>query len=402
MESGRTLDFSACCRRPIEGQNQFRETLRQLFPISAADSLIRVSPRTPDTCRHYQVDEHLTVPSCSLLRTLLDTDGEVSREICLACCRGFEPSERDLNPVIASLVWSQAQEQLSNPDCPGRARWQELEQRAEANLPVVLPDEDDLPMVQAMNTSQQRPVESILEALPLFAQRFGRVTQWAVGVTTAPRRSPTLATCLRSLAAVGWDRPHLFVDGDVEIPAEFGTLPRTVHSPSLGARQSYYLALQELLELHPDADALLVVQDDALWPAHLPVREYLEAALWPGPQRGLVSCWCCSDDTASISGWHTITRPWKFGAVAFIFPRECAERFVQDPEIQHQCRGDIHGATAGISMLIGNWAWQSGIPISFTTPSLVQHIGEVSAIYETSRAVGIRWASRYLGDELRA
>jgi len=399
VESGRELEFSDCRRRP---KIRSASTLGQLFPIAATDSLRRVSPRTPDTCRHYQIIEHPAVPSCSLLRSLLNTDGKVSHEICQACCRGFEPSERDLNPVIASLVWSQAQEQLSNPDCPDRARWQELEQRAEANLPVVLPDEDDLPVVQAMNVSQQRPVVSILEVLPLPAQRVGRVTQWAVGVTTAPRRSPTLATCLRSLAAVGWDRPHLFIDGDLEIPAEFGTLPRTVHLPSLGARQSYYLALQELLALHPGADALMLVQDDALWPAHLPVREYLEWALWPDLQRGLVSCWCCSDDTASEAGWHTIARPWKFGAVAFIFPRECAERFVRDPEIQHQCRSGGNAATAGISMLIGNWAWQAGIPISFTTPSLVQHIGEVSAIYETSRAVGIRRASRYLGDEVRA
>lgn len=374
--------------------------MRRLFHSVRADSLPDVSARTPETCCHYRTETLSNGPSCELLGSLLKTGGEVSREICLACCRGFEPSERDFNPVIASLVWSGVQEHLTDPDGPDRERWHDLLQRAEANLPVVLPEEDDLPVVQIIETSQRLPVGRIVDALPLPAEKVGRVTRWAVGVTTAPRRSPTLSTCLRSLAAVGWDQPHLFIDGAVEIPDEFGSLSRTVHSPARGARQSYYLALQQLLEQNPDADALLLVQDDALWPAHLPVREYLEAALWPGPQRGIVSCWCCTDDTASEAGWHTIARPWKFGAVAFIFPRECAERFVRDAEIQYSCRNEATAATAGISMLIGNWAWQAGIPISFTTPSLVQHIGEVSAIYETSRAVGIRWASRYLGDEV--
>lgn len=373
-----------------------------MFRSAGADSLRNVSPRTPETCRHYRTETPSSGPSCGLLGSLLESSGDVSREICQACCRGFEPSACDFNPVIASLVWSRAQERLADPGCRDRERWHDLWQRAEANLPVVLPEEDDLPVVQVIEPSQRLPVARILDVLPLPAEKAERVTRWAVGVTTAPRRSPTLTTCLRSLAGAGWNQPHLFIDGEVEIPAEFGALSRTVHSSARGARQSYFLALQQLLELNPDAEALMLVQDDALWPAHLPVREYLEAALWPGPQRGLVSCWCCTDDTASTAGWHTIGRPWKFGAVAFIFPRECAERFVQDPEIQHLCRCEDGAPTAGLSMLIGDWAWKHGIPISFSTPSLVQHIGEVSAIFETSRAVGIRWASRYLGDEVRS
>ncbi len=120
--------------------------------------------------------------------------------------------------MIASLVWSQAQAQLSNPDCRIVRDGKNSNSGQKPICRSFLPDEDDLPVVQAMNASQQRPVVSILEVLPLPAQRAGRVTQWAVGVTTAPRRSPTLATCLRSLAAVGWDQPQLFVDGDVEIP----------------------------------------------------------------------------------------------------------------------------------------------------------------------------------------
>jgi hypothetical protein len=358
-------------------------------------------PRSPETCRYRQIDAASSGVSCELLHTILSTESPVSREVCQACCRGFEPSERDFNPVIASLVWSEALERLSDPDCQDRARWEPLSQRAENSLPPVLPDEDDLPVVQMAHSDQKLAVRRILDVLSLPDQRVGCVMRWAVGVTTAPRRAPTLDTCLSSLAAAGWAQPHLFIDGEVEVPSKFDTLTRTVRSPALGARQSYYQALQELLEREPEADALMLVQDDALWPSHLPVREYLEAALWPGLQRGLVSCWCCSDDTAPSAGWHAIARPWKFGAVAFIFPRECAEQFVRDTEIQQLCRCEPGVPTAGLSLLIGDWAWRQGIPVYFTTPSLVQHIGEVSAIFENSRAVGVRWASRYLGDEVR-
>ncbi len=308
------------------------------------------------------------------------------------------------------MVWGAAEQVLlrhgvandfiaSDPDTK---RWQDLLAKAEASLPVVLPNEDDLPPAPTTpgEHAVQPTVDEIARVLPLPAQRIGQVTHWAVGVTTAPRRSPTLAPCLHSLIAAGWPEPHLFVDGAVEIPPEFADLARTIRLPATGARQSYFLAIAELLQKFPEAQALMLVQDDAYWPGHLPVREYLEQCLWPGTDPGLVSAWCCTDDTALVSGWHPIHRPWRFGAVVFIFSRETAERFIHDPLMQRACNSRPENHSGGLSMLIGDWAARVGVVVYYPTPSLVQHLGEVSTIWENSRAVGVRRASRFLGDEV--
>lgn len=368
---------------------------------------IGISPRTPETCPHREVGPGGSWRCCLIAKLLEgepETASQVSIDICQACCRSFEPSQRDWNPVIASLVWNAVDQVLTTNDsdsCGKVSHWQALLAQAESSLPPVLPDEDDLPSSTSVEGDAiRRTVDEVARVLPLPVERVGQVTHWAVGVTTSPRRAPTLAPCLRSLLAAGWLHPHLFIDGEVEIPPEFSELTRTTRVPAIGARQSYYLVIAELLQRDPDAQAIMVVQDDAYWPSHLPMREYLEQCLWPGSEPGLVSAWCCTDDTADQSGWHLRDRPWKFGAVAFIYSRETAERFVRDPLIQQQCSTRPENQSGGISSLVGDWAARVGVPVYYPTPSLVQHLGDVSTIWENSRAVGVRRASRFLGDEV--
>ena len=57
--------------------------------------------------------------------------------------------------------------------------------------------------------------------------------KWAVGVTTAPRRQPTLDTCLDYLLRAGWDNVRLFVDDRVPVLASrHRQLPVTLRQPS--------------------------------------------------------------------------------------------------------------------------------------------------------------------------
>lgn len=366
--------------------------------------------RVPESCPYRRLSPGDHTAACQLLGDILPTTLPefrlVSDDMCLACCRSFLPSERDWNPVIASLVWNLSDRTLSHrfdgADVTNPESWTRLRDRAEVCLPVVLSDEDDLPErpIDWSICPSDQSVDRISAVIPRPSIRVGHVTRWAVGVTTAPRRSPTLSHCLNSLISAGWPAPHLFIDGSVEIAVDFQHLPRSVRLPLAGARQSYYLTVAELLDTYPSADALLLVQDDAWWPKGLPVREYLESCLWPESEECLVSAWCCSDDTAETAGWHRRMSPWKFGAVAFIFSRTAALRFITDPEVRNACASHTDSHMGGISSLIGNWAVKAHIPVYFTTPSLVQHLGEVSTIWENSRAVGVRWASRFLGDEL--
>lgn len=367
-----------------------------------------LSLRSPESCPLRLTTSRDASVVCDLLSQLLsggpaDT-AEVSADVCSGCCRSFLPTVRDWNPVIASRVWSCAEQMLSasNDQQPDHDHWMQLMMQAERCLPPVLPDEEDLPLTStgASDPDGSRTIEDIVSVLPLPSQRVGRVTQWAVGVTTAPRRAATLLPCLQSLIAAGWAEPHLFIDGAVDLPAPYTELPRTYRQPAIGARQSYYLAVVELLQRHPEADAVMLVQDDAYWPGSLPVREYLEQALWPGDVPGLVSGWCCTDDTCDVAGWHHRKTPWKFGAVVFIFSRDAAERFVHDSAMKTACDSRTDNPSGGLSMLIGDWAARCEVPVYFPTPSLVQHLGDVSTIWEHSRAVGVRRASRFLGDEV--
>lgn len=366
--------------------------------------------RTPDTCRHRVPASPDGAASCGLVDTLLGeavSNVRVALEACEACCQSFDPTARDLNPVVASLLWQAVDERLTNESLSEseRDRLSRLQSHAERNLPVVLPDEQELHVVETSLHDPSTPrfsIDDIARALPMDAAPSRAISRWAVGVTTSPRRVPTLALGLRSLMGAGWEQPDLFIDGDVEVAPEFDHLPRTIHRPGIGARQSYYLAVVALLQRHPSADAIMVVQDDAIWPRTAPVRDYLEAVLDIIERPMLVSAWCCSDDTAATAGWHTMPRTWKFGAVAFIYPRALAERFVNDAIVKRVCASLPENQTGGLSAIIGDWAARNHIPVRFPTPSLVQHAGEVSTIWEHSRAVGVRRASRYLGDELLA
>ena len=81
------------------------------------------------------------------------------------------------------------------------------------------------------------------------------VTNWAVGVTTAPRTKPTLERSLQSLAEAGWPNPHIFAEPDVEIPRQFGTLNVTRRGTRLGAFPNWLLSLSELVMQQPRAEA---------------------------------------------------------------------------------------------------------------------------------------------------
>ena len=176
-------------------------------------------------------------------------------------------------------------------------------------------------------------------------------------------------------------------------------LPVTLRQPSVGAWPNYYLALQELLCRHPDADAVMIVQDDACCYDRENLREYLDQWLWPSDPPGLVSLYCSSAYTSEQTGWQPMAGAWIWGALAFVFPRERAIQFVTDREVI------AHRWTAGglrlIDEVIGKWAQREGVPIHFPTPSLVQHLGTTSTIWPGLPSAGYRRADWFAGNAER-
>jgi len=376
---------------------------------------------------------------------------DVGRDVCQACCNSADPSLLTINSTIASLLFRLAdrivdQGGVAGCDAESAAHlrafaedYLELRFHGEGSAPkprrtaspclhlgeqvgsrVLLTAsgfdrlsvyecnhadhfETSAPECRQCRDWTDKPLSEsvpIDRLVPRPPQRFGsRVHSWAVGVTTAPRAKPTLDTCLDSLSRSGWEVPRLFVDSGVTIADRFSDLPVTFHETKLGPWPNYYLALVELLMREPEADAFMLVQDDVVFDDRHDLRTYLEAILWPADPIAAVSLYCSKAYTRPVAGWHQVESRWIWGALAFVFPRESAKRFVTDPLVFDHRRNPTEGLV-NIDILIGRWADEHQLPIYFPSPSLVQHIGNESSIWSdpNSRAIGDRRANRFAGD----
>jgi hypothetical protein len=229
-------------------------------------------------------------------------------------------------------------------------------------------------------------------------RRGPSIRNWAVGVTTAPRRQATLEWTLDSLYRAGWGTPRLFVDSATAIADRFAHLPVTLREPAVGAWPNFYLGLAELLMREPEADAYLMVQDDVIFYDCEDLRAYLERSLWPAEPIGAVSLYCPTIYTQPEPGWHRHQGEWVYGALAFLFPRESAQRLIADLRVLEHRWSRWNGGKANIDVVIGRWAVRHKRPVYYPTPSLVQHIGDTSTIWRGARALGVRKAGRFAGD----
>jgi hypothetical protein len=234
--------------------------------------------------------------------------------------------------------------------------------------------------------ARHRPISRYLtltELVPPPVRRWGTgVRRWAVGVTTAPRRQPTLEACLDSVVRAGWDRPRLFLDGTLPVPPRYAHLPTSWREEAIGAWPAWYLALAELIVQCPDADAFLMLQDDVILHDRGPLREYLEQVLWPGDREGVISLFYTGNDIGP--GWHLDRGAWSWGAQAFVFPRVLARQLVADPGTAQALLTAATGRHMPIPSVLFAWAVRGGIDFWFPAPSLAQHIGNVSTIWENA------------------
>jgi len=377
-----------------------------------------LKPRNPENCR-YRSDVHREdddeVATCRLLKSLLEVEDSrrclVRQGACDACCRSFPPSVENLNPVIASLVYTATTELMdSDIETAGkRKKLSEIRESATSHMDYLSAEKktaelsDQSPgngsSIRDKDMTGNGAPKSLLQLLPIPQIRNGSAPrQWAVGVTTAPRRQATLEKCLQSLISSGWEQPHLFVDSPVTIPNRFLDLPITYRSEKTGAWPNYYLALVELLMKSPAADAYMIVQDDSFFAHQYNIREYLDDVLWPGKSPGVVSLYCSQADTNSHPGWFIKRGRWRWGALSFVFSRDLAKAFVADPMVLNH-RWDRNGyGEMGVDVLIGRWSRRRRLKIWFPTPSLVQHIGESSVLWSTGRAQGSRRADWFVGE----
>ena len=354
-------------------------------------------------CSWLHRDHSSETSSCLLLQQLTGLTEvrhcAVSHDACSACVKWYPPTEEHLNPVVASLLYSLCAKITQTDAMPGcsPARAAELRDLALASIPN---DYDATPVTEHVEAQHNTNVTDIAHIVPRPQHRYGpRVREWAVAVTTAPRKQATLDHCLESLIATGWKSPRIIADGDVEISANWNHLPITRRIPQIGAWPSYYLTLIELMMRQPHADAYLIVQDDVVMFEHPQLRAYLESILWPDRRPGIVSLFCSRAYAQPISGWHRLEKNLVWGGQALIFSQEAAIHVVSDLQIvRHRFQGN-KGLT-NIDGLIGAWAFETDTPVYVSSPSLAQHIGHVSSLWQTPRAFINRSAAHFAGDSL--
>lgn len=370
----------------------------------------------------------------------------VGRDACNACCESFPPTVESWNPVIGSRVFDLADRAVSEGGLPGCTTRQAevLRQKALAALDVSRPADQVIRPLRADRACcflgpvlNREPDQVTAEAIHACRHPAHNVTslekcrlcrdwssaptmsrvmtpaelvphprkrsaaparQWSVGVVTAPRREATLPWCLDSIIRAGWDRPHVFVDGLVRIPECHLDLPVTWREQAVGAWPNSYLALIEMIQRDPHADFYLLAQDDAFLYDRGNLREYLEAALWPEDCPGIASLFCPQPYNQTSPGWHVRPEPWIWGAQTFLFSRETAHQLVQSPQaFSHRWTG-LDDGRAQVDVLIGRWAFDHGWPVWFPNPSLAQHVGNTSSIWQDTRIGGWRRADWFAGD----
>jgi GT2 family glycosyltransferase len=239
-------------------------------------------------------------------------------------------------------------------------------------------DGDSLPV--CLTCPQREPA-----AVPDVARNHPfpkHVTRWAVGITAAPRRQPTVARCAASVRAAGWE-PTLFAEpGTNGLPAGFAIVERPQR---LGIWQNYVQTLRDLLTAHPEAQAIVVLQDDVVLCRD--VREFLEHDLWPGLNPGMVSLYVPEEKEAGGQAGCDRRGGTVIGICAAVFPRTVAERLVDSP-FARAWRGCHHrggcepdplrkkAIDTGICEQLKAW----GLPVWNYRPSLAQHIADTSAV----------------------
>jgi hypothetical protein len=390
---------------------------------------------------------------CGLLCHILNCGEEltslrVSRGACESCVDGIPPSVDRLNPVLASFLYSAASEivALGGTTTCDVIRAEELQEWARSSVTVEvlgrrsaaarprsfrdcahlgqLTGYTQQPSVQGMVRtaahtchhpahettteancsscldwsrtveSQVRVLADVLPAPPSW--HSGLPIRWAVGMTTAPRRTPTLETSLDYLRRAGWSNVRLAVYGMAGLPPTTSIEHVSLREPALGAWPNFYMTLLELVLSKPDADAVMLLQDDVQFYDCENVREYLDSRLWPAGPPGIVSLYCSAAYTRETPRWTTADGRWEWGVLGFVFPKELAQRFVCDPQVlQH--RSTDRGLRF-IDDVIGEWAERNEIPIWYPSPSLVQHIGDTSTVWPGVPAEGYRRADSFVGN----
>lgn len=203
---------------------------------------------------------------------------------------------------------------------------------------------------------------------------------WAYGVTTVEsRRGDLLPRTLASLAAAGFDKPHLFVDGGLDSAswqAEF-KLDVTCRYPNVRTAGHWHLSAMELYLRNPNADRYALFQDDMVTYRNL--RQYLEASSYP--ERGYCNLYTFPSNQKLANGrqgWYK-SNQFGRGAVALVFDNTAVQTLLVHNHMVKRAKDANRGYKAIDGGIVTALA-HAGYSEYVHNPSLVQHTGEKSSM----------------------
>jgi hypothetical protein len=227
---------------------------------------------------------------------------------------------------------------------------------------------------------------------------------WSYGVTTVPGRlKDLLPRTLDSLAAAGFDRPRLFVDGEGRLPDRHEHLEITWRWPALRAYGNWILALAELYIREPTSRYYALFQDDVVAASGL--RQYLERC--GVPERCYLNLYCSADNyrlsltdasgrphASPLRGWFAGNQKGR-GALGLVFTGEGVRALLTHPNMVDRPMDAMKGHQNIDGAISTSLIEKSGYTELIHVPSLLQHTGAVSAI---GHKVGLRESPCWRGD----
>lgn len=198
--------------------------------------------------------------------------------------------------------------------------------------------------------------------------------KWSYGVTTVSERiETTLPKTLLSLAHAGFSDPHIFIDNARVPPESLDAYSCTCHCPPLRAFGNWVTSAWSLYVYSPAADYFAIFQDDLITYANL--RDYLERCKYP--KTGYWNLYTFPSNEHG-SGWH-LSNQRGLGAVALVFSNEALRTLLFQKHLVERVLNEKRGHLAidgGIVEAFKKVGWREWVH----SPSLVQHIGDTSAI----------------------
>jgi glycosyltransferase involved in cell wall biosynthesis len=315
--------------------------------------------------------------ACALLATAFGPAEEhlvrVRRDACEACCAATADAHARLNPVLASLIYDRAHQQLAGrPHGPDIGRLRRLKEESQHRLlhtsPLVNRNPGALGVLGAGEHRLAGPTHS------------GKPLTWAVAVLTAPRTPPTLAATLDSLHLAGFEVMYLLAEPGSAIPASASSLSLVRHQQRQGPFRNFCRAAQALIRVHPDVDCYAIFEDDIS--AARGLRRWCDHQFWPGGH-DVVSLYTSRVYSDDRPGWQTLNlgRHRTFGALAFVFRGSALRDLLADAEV----RRHFEWGTIGADEVVGEWALKRGTGIAYHSPSLVQHEGRTTSVAQHAR-----------------